>query len=513
LEIRMARRLLPSLLAFLSGVLVTFGFGPFGQAWAPPLGLAAALWIAGRPGGFWRGFRRGWWFGFGLFVVGLYWIYIPTHVYGHAAVWLACLMVFTLTGYLALWIALVLGLTARAGLLHSRLGWFAFPALWTLAELLRGTIPWGGFPWLSLGYSLSDTPFLHAAPLIGAYGLSALVALIAYALVRIAHPQPCQRPLATQVVALLVVVLLPLIAWLLPRPTHWTRAEGAPLSVALVQPGIGQATKFDPETLPLLLQRYQIGTYYSLPTDLVLWPEDAMPLLAPDALNKLSPLIQTLKLRDSTLIFGVLEPGERNGHRILFNSALEVGKNEGRYDKRHLVPFGEYFPIPKWLKPLVQVMTTPFSNFTPGRPDQPPLMVNGVPVAVSICFEDAFPDEFRIDARASRLLVNLTNDAWFGRGVAPAQHLQFSLLRAAESGRWLARATPTGITGLISPDGHLTRRLPSFSAKVLRGEVQPRAGVTPFQRWGDRPLWWLAAILSAAGLLPGLLRRRSQQAE
>jgi apolipoprotein N-acyltransferase len=168
------------------------------------------------------------------------------------------------------------------------------------------------------------------------------------------------------------------------------------------------------------------------------------------------------------------------------------------------VPFGEFFPVPDFVRPLMDVLGTPYSDMGFGNPEQGLMKAGGLPVEVSICFEDSFSDEIRQRARDSAFLVNVTNDAWFGRSSAPHQHLQFSRLRAMENGRWMLRAANTGITAFISPDGEVVQRTKQFEQAVLRGEIQPRKGVTPYQQWGDTPLWILSVL---ACLAIGWLRR------
>jgi apolipoprotein N-acyltransferase len=188
----------------------------------------------------------------------------------------------------------------------------------------------------------------------------------------------------------------------------------------------------------------------------------------------------------------------------VYNSIVATGAAEGRYDKRHLVPFGEYFPIPDWLRPLLDVLGTPYSDFLFGAAEQPPLPIAGQPVGLFICFEDVFADEFRRSAREATLLVSVTNDAWFGRSIAAEQHLAMARLRSLETGRETIRASNTGRSALIGADGSLLAASGFFTTELLRAQAQPRSGQTPYARWGDTPLWLLVIL----ALLVLALRRR-----
>lgn len=479
-------------LAPLLGLAATVGYAPYGQWYVTVVALALLLMLASRatPG---RAALLGWLYGFAHFASGVYWVYISTHIYGGAPAWLGALLAVSLSAYLALYPAVVLGVSARLGLLHAPAGWAGLPALWVLLELLRGWV-YSGFPWLSLGELAVDLPLSRLAPLVGVHGLSAVVALAAFALYRLGVEHDRRRRIAAA-----AVLLAPLLTLLLPRPSAWTEPDGAAVPVALVQSNIKQDEKWLPHMRYEALVRHWRLTQQAWPAALVVWPEVA--LTQPWHQLKdgyLADLQRQAESRGATLLLGILVFDGEDAH---YNSVVAVGAAQGRYDKRHLVPFGEYFPIPDFLRPLMDVLGTPYSDFAFGREDQPLLRLNGHTVEVSICFEDVFGDEIRARAREAAFLVNVTNDAWFGASSAPHQHLQFSRLRAMENGRWMLRAANTGISALINPDGEIVQRARQFEQEVLRGEAEPRRGVTPYQRWGDAPLWILSALLAVAAAL------------
>jgi apolipoprotein N-acyltransferase len=463
------------------GALATLGYAPYGQWYLSLLALALLLALAGRatPG---RALALGWLYGFAHFLTGIYWVYISTHVYGGAPAWLGALLTFLLAAYLAVYPALALGLAARFGWLHAPAGWLAAPALWVLLELVRGRLVFSGMPWLSLGELSVDTPLSRLLPLVGVHGISFVIALAAYALYRLGVDHDRRRRLFAG-----ALLAAPLAVVLLPRPSAWTEPDGAPLAVALVQSNIRQDEKWLPAMRFEALSRHWRLTQQAWPAALVVWPEVA--LTQPYHQLKddyLADLDRQAASRGATLLVGILV---FDGPQRHYNSIVAVGATQGRYDKRHLVPFGEYFPIPAFLRPIMDVLETPYSDFAAGAPDQPLLRLDGHALEASICFEDVFGDEIRRRARDAAYLVNVTNDAWFADSSAPHQHLVFSRLRAMENGRWMLRAANTGISALIDPDGAIVQRSRQFEMEVVRGEVEPRRGHTPYQRAGDRPLW------------------------
>jgi apolipoprotein N-acyltransferase len=490
---------LPWLAAPLLGVLATMGYAPYGQWYVTPLVLALAFALAARAPTAGRAALLGWLYGFTHFGTGLYWVWISTHVYGGAPAWLAAILVLLLAAYLAVYPALALGLAARLGLFRAPAGWLGVPALWVLLELVRGWF-YSGFPWFSLGELTVDTPLSRLAPIAGVYGLSAVVALAAFALFRLGIEHDRRRRLAAA-----GVLLAPALLALLPRPSAWTEPDGGAIDVALVQSNIRQDEKWLPAMRYEALVRHWRLTQQAWPASLVVWPEVALTQPYHQLREGyLSDLDAQAKARGATLLLGILVfDGEAH-----YNSVITVGAAQGRYDKRHLVPFGEYFPIPDFVRPVMDVLETPYSDFDFGAADQALLALDGHAIEVSICFEDVFGDEIRRRARGAAYLVNVTNDAWFGRSSAPHQHLQFSRLRAMENGRWMLRAANTGISALISPDGAIVQHSPQFEIDVLRGTVEPRRGLTPYQRWGDWPLWIGSALLLGGAIA---WQRRAQK--
>lgn len=489
------------LIAPLLGVIATLGFAPFSFWPAPVLALAGLFALC--KGKTWRrAMLLGWLFGLAHFGTGVYWVFISTHVYGGAPLWLGAALAAVLFSYLALYPALVCAAGTALQAWERPIGWLLIPMLWLLSELLRGWV-YSGFPWLSLGYIALDMPAQRLAPIIGAHGLSALFALSAFALWRAAFATRASRPLA------LLVALLPLAGMLFPAPATWTQDAGPAMRVAIVQGNVPQDQKWDRERGAEILDRYRAMTL-AANADLIAWPE-VVPNRPLDLLGDyFTDLDQEVRERGATLLAGVLIRGDDDDS--IFNSILALGTARGRYDKRHLVPFGEYFPIPGWLRPIMDVLGTPYSDFSADGPRREPVIVHGQRLGISICFEDVFGAEFAHESRDARVLVNATNDAWFAHSSAPHQHLDIARFRALENGRWLVRATNTGISAFIGPDGEVLARSRQYEAEMMRGEIVPRSGMTPYARWRDTPLWFLGVTALLFGLFIRIRRRTNGSA-
>lgn len=485
--------LLDGVLPLLLGIAATLGFAPFG--WYPLTLLALAgyallAWNVAAVRAAWRG----WLFGAAHFCSGIYWVFISTHYYGGAPFWLGVFLVAALTWYMALYPAAVAALLAGARRLPASLrALVLLPAAWIFAELFRGWLG-TGFPWLATGYAFTDSPLQSLAPLIGVYGLSGLVLLLAGALLLLVMEGRGVKLLAVGAAAAVF-----LLAVLLPPPGSWTEDTGAALSVGLIQGNISQDQKWRPENRGPTLNHYQQLTRQSSDSRLIIWPEVAIPAFYHQVKdNYLRRMDAYAKARGITLITGLLrrdEPGDP-----MYNTVVALGADTGIYYKRHLVPFGEFFPLPGFLDVMMGNMDLHYSNFAHGPADQPMLRAGEFTLGLSICFEDAFGSEIRQALPEADYLVNLTNDAWFADSTAPHQHLQIARMRAIETGRYLLRVANTGITTVIGPDGELGETLPQFEVGVIQTSVPARKGMTPYARWGDAPLW-VGSLLILLGLL------------
>ena len=485
------------LLALLAGALLPWAFSPYHVVVLVFIGLCGLLlsWLHAAPG---RAFWRGWLFGLGLFGIGVSWVHVSMNRFGGMSEALSIALTALFVMFLALFPALCGWLWRRW---FSRSGGLAFqllllvPVLWLGVELLRGYV-FTGFPWLSLGYSQSDWPLRGYAPLLGVYGISLAVVLSAslllYAWLERRHRVP----------ALLGLGLL----WLLPlglSTLDWSAPAGKPLRVSLIQGNIAQDRKWLPEQRIPTLDLYANLSRENWGADLVVWPETAIPAFYHQVEPFLQAVAEEARMNGSELLLGLPVYDQRS--KRYYNSMVAMGGMEGSYEKRHLVPFGEYLPLADVLGGFIDFFQIPMADFTPGRDDVPPVLsLAGQKAGISICYEDAFGEEVVEALPEATFLINASNDAWFGDSMAPWQHLQIARMRAMESARYLVRATNTGVSAIIDDKGRILARSPQFETHVLNGEVQPLQGLTPYAVFANLPLMVLVAIV----LLVGLWRRR-----
>jgi apolipoprotein N-acyltransferase len=403
--------------------------------------------------------------------------------------------------YLALYSALTAWAAWRWRGRHWLTRALGLAAVWTLAEWVRGWLM-TGFPWLAVGYSqIPYSPLAGYAPVTGIYGVSFAVALTAVLLAtlaaratRYASPHPSSLtahpwlPVAAAAVLWAAGALLQLIAWTAP--------QGEPVTVSLLQGNVAQDMKWKPEQVAATLNAY-LGLVETSRGRLVVMPETALPLFLHDVPPQyLDRLRAVAEKRNGDVLVGVPERAGEGRGREYFNSVLSYGTAPIQtYRKDHLVPFGEFIPLRPILGWVVSVLAIPLQDFSRGGTNQEPLTVAGQAVAVNICYEDAFGEEIIRQLPQATLLVNASNVAWFGRSVAPRQHLQISQARALETGRYLLRATNTGMTAIVDPRGRVVGVAPEFETAIVEGKVQGFTGATPYVRTGNPPLLLLCLIL------------------
>jgi apolipoprotein N-acyltransferase len=472
--------------AVAAGAMAVAGFGPRAVSVLPVLMLCALLlmWRAVTPP---AAFRLGFAFGAGLFGAGVSWVYVSLHDFGSMPAPLAAIGTIAFCAILSLYPAGAGWCLSKLQAGRARSALLAFPSLWTLFEWWRGWM-FTGVPWLALGYSQVDSPLAGFAPVLGVYGVSFATAFCAGLLCVILTGTRSARLASALALALALGLGQSL------RQVEWTSAEGAPLKVALLQGNIPQDLKFqaDRYAATLALYRRLIETSDGR---LVVLPETAIPRFL-DAVDPsyLKDIARTAAERSANVLIGVpiRDPDGR-----YFNSVVSVGASPPqRYDKAHLVPFGEFVPYGfHW---IVKAVAIPMSDFSLGTVDPKPLALAGQRVSPNICWEDAFGEEIIRQLPEATLLVNVSNVAWFGDSLAPGQHLQISRMRAIETGRYMLRATNTGMTAIIDPRGKVVARLPQFTEGILAGEAQGYIGATPYVRWGNAPIEVICLALVAA---------------
>lgn len=511
-----AKPLTPLLIltALLLGAVNVLAFAPF-DLW--PLQILTQAWLfwqvsrsVSRSSSIKRSLLLGWLYGFSWVLCGVHWLYISMHVYGGMASWLAALAVVMLALFIGLYSALAMTLAStlqrRWHASQSTMLLLLLPALWALSEWLRGWL-FTGFPWLSAGYAHNLSPLRGYAPLLGVYGVAWLAAVIAGCCALLCTKQTRRRAAIIGSALLLGGAALHNIAW--------TSPHGAPITVRLLQGNIAQESKFSEQALLATLQQYD-AAIRAAPADLIAIPETAIPLL-PQQLppDYLSALARYAQQSGSHLALGIPlsdRPGDYSNSVIGFTpTPADAATSVYRYDKHHLVPFGEF--IPPGFRWFVDRMHIPLGDMTRGAALQAPFTVNEQSVLPNICYEDLFGEEIAAQLAAAwfsgrapaSILLNLSNIAWFGDSIALPQHLQISQMRALESGRPMLRATNTGSTAIIDPKGNISAALPPFTEGTLAASVQGYQGWTPYMLAGNRLL--LALLL----LMLGLAWRRGRQ--
>jgi len=486
----------PSALLLLGAVLVgassLLSFQPYG--WWPLqfLSLAWLFYQVGMSNSVKRATLIGWAFGFGWTLAGVHWLYVFMTDFAHLPAILAVVGLILLCLYMVLFGAFTAGvatwLRRRWSLPVAAFLLLVLPVTWGVSEWLRGWV-FTGFPWASSGYAHDLAPLAGYAPLIGVYGIGILVGVIAGCIAMLT--QRARWPAIGLMAGLLV-------AGAGLRTVEWTQDVGQPISVRLLQGNIAQDRKFDAEFLNSILTRYQ-GMITASPADLIATPETAIPTF-PQNLPEgyLQNLQRYATQTGSTLAIGMpLLDGPGKYGNSLITMAPQPQPTLYRYDKAHLVPFGEF--IPPGFRWVTDMLDIPLNDATRGAALQAPFPVKDQLVLPNICYEDVFGEEIAYQLRnapqPATLLLNVSNLSWYGRSVAIPQHLQISRMRTLETGRPMLRATNDGATALIDRRGNITQALPFYADGVLAATVRGASGLTLFIRLGSAAFLLLGALM------------------
>jgi apolipoprotein N-acyltransferase len=487
-----ANRWLGAALLLIAGGLQTLTFAPYYLWWLGPVSILLILLVC-VPLASSRLFRAGWLTGLGLFASGASWVYVSISQYGNTSQWIAIVLTALFVAGLALFHGLAFwfwGKLARSSAVRRLL---LFPAIWLLGDWLRGWVL-TGFPWLYLGTAHTDGPLAGLAPLGGVHLVT--LAIITTA---VAAYGALWLILQTRHTFAATVVVAGLFPWLIApalNRTDWTTLAQEPTSVAAMQGNIPQQIKWDPEFLKDQIVAYLGMTEDHWNTDIILWPETAIPI-PQDKAGKIIDHINERLGENSTLITGIPWYGfsERSEGFTYHNSITALGAGEGIYHKQKLVPFGEYVPLEKYLRGLIGFFDLPMSSFTPGPKNQSALNANGLRVMPFICYEVAYPDFLARNALNADLLLTISNDGWFGDSIGPLQHLQLARMRALETGRYMLRGTNNGVTAIINNKGQITERIPQFERAVMTGQIYGASGSTPYMVTSSWPVLTFALIL------------------
>ena len=478
--------LLKATTCFSSGALLPLAFSPYHYSVIAILSLAYLFYTVlnstPRDAGLF-----GYAFGFGMFGIGVNWLHISINLFGGVNLAGALIITFVLVTFLSLYPALVTYVYQRyfgnKGIVPFLI---VIPTLWILAEWFRSSV-FTGFPWLNVGYSQIDTPLSSLAPMLGVYGISWLTALISATLVALFQVTHKTR---------IVIICTFFITWgalNLLNGINWTTEKGNEISVALIQGAIPQEIKWKPDQRQRTLDLYLSLSEQYKDSQLIIWPETAIPVLHHQAEEFIQQMADKARSQNHDYLVGI--PFKDLDSNKFYNGIIVIGSSNDTYYKQHLVPFGEYLPFDKWLRPILNLMKIPMSDFSAGPNRKPVVLAANEIIGVSICYEDVFGEEIISALPDATLLVNISNDAWFGDSIAPHQHLQMARMRALETGRYMLRATNTGVSAIINEKGDITASSPQFIPHVTSGKVKTFEGLTPYARFGNWP------VIAAAFLL------------
>jgi apolipoprotein N-acyltransferase len=498
-----ARPRLANLAFFACGAALMLSFAPVGAYLLAPILLLPLLFSALRcvpRQAAWHGFC----FGAGLFLAGTYWLYVSIHVFGEAPLFVAIFLMIALVIIMGFYYAactwLICTMTAGSFVRFLAIA----PATWVTVEWIRGWFL-SGFPWMSLGYGQIDSTLAGFAPVTGVYGVSFLLVLSAAGLAVAILEKSAVRYL------FLTIAATPWLAGAALQTVSWGADAGPPVRTTIVQGGISQDRKWLPEQFNATLNLYRDSIANHTASKLVVWPEVAIPA----ALDQIQPYVAALQAdiasQQQTLLFGILERDAAAAG--IFNSVVALdGSTIQVYRKRHLVPFGEYFPVPGFVREWMRLMSLPHSDISAGDPRQTLIsMPDGNQLAIAICYEDAYGAEQLYALPGASILINVSNDGWFGDTIAPHQHLEIARMRALEVARFVVRATNNGVSAFIGPRGELLDTGAQFIHVAMTRDVVPRSGLTPYAAGGNWPVVVVCLALIAGFGYPGWRRMPGNQ--
>ena len=488
------------LISLLVGMVYPFGFAPYG--WWPVSVISVAIifgiWSrADKPALYWSAL----FYGLGVYGVGVSWVYVSMVNFGNMLPPMAAIAVLLFALILTTFsLALVFVYSMLSPMLrapHRLL--ILLPALWVVFEALRGSV-FTGFPWLWLGYTSTDTWFAAWSTLSGVlasgYVLASLAALIAYMMmIRNAVVWGKTIVLMASIVA---------VSWLLDQH-NWTRLSGESIEVTLIQADVPLSEKWQPEKREQILQTYLAATKAASNSDLVVWPEGALPM----RLDRISEsYLTSLHSVNAAIALGVTTQGKAGDESQYYNSLAILDKGATQvYRKRHLVPFGEFFPFKPLLGGLFKTLNIPMSDYSKGAKEQANLRVKAFQIVPTICYEDAFPEDWRHKVSDAHAILNISEDAWFGDSFAPHQRLQMARMRAIEFQRPVIRVSNSGLSTVIDARGNIDATTPQFTPAIFSSPVYFVQGDTPYTQYGRRPLWFLLSLMLGLSVLSGRERR------
>lgn len=488
------------LLAVSGGALV-YAFAPYSLWWVTlfcPAILYTFL-IRTAPD---KALLYGFIFGVFFFGFGVPWTYNSIHEYGHAPVALSALLSGLLVTVLAIFVSLTSYVFSKSRF-NDRLNILSaisYASLWTLFEWIRSWI-FTGFPWLLLGHAHHSSPIKAIIPVFGTYGATFITLLFSCFLVITLLGNNHQRFLSALSSVIIILSLIVLY------PVSWTHESSEKLNVALMQANIPQEMKWDRSNHPYILEKYMSMSKGYYDADIIVWPETAIPTyysMVKDTYVK--ELINQTEGHKAEFLIGVFKRDSIDGE--IYNAVMTLDKKPDFYKKQHLVPFGEYIPLRSLTTFFENYIQVPMSDLSRGQ-GRPLLKLGQYYVGTSICYEAVFGNEIIKALPEAQFLINVSNDAWFGESAAPHQHLEIARSRSIETGRYLLRATNTGISAVIDPYGNVLNKSAQFQEDIITAQISPVAGVTPFSKWGN---WGIITLLFGVIFLILFIKRKQCKA-
>lgn len=478
----------PYLLSFVSGLIFPLALAPFNWAFFAYLSAGGLYYLLSENREKNNG-RIGFCYGLGKYGLGVSWVFVSISNFSELHWLVSTLLTF---GFISLLSLYELCFAKLFSIVKKQLSnfqtTFLFASLMTLCEILRSQL-FSGFPWLLAGYSQLLTPLIKLSPLLGAYAVSFSCFLIA-AFIANAFVIPQHKINKNYLYCFSVILPFILCQFLLP--SNWTKPLTNKLSVSLLQGNIPHVDKWTETQLDSTISTYQKLTLQRIKDDLIVWPETALPMPNFYAIDIFTYLRKNALEHHSSVVLGA--PG-MNEDGSLSNSIFLLGENLGRYDKQHLVPFGEYMPI-KFLHPLYRWFNVPFADLNTGNNRRDVFTIKKTKFVPFICFEIAFNEHTQLDRiKNANAILTITDDSWFGHSFAKAQHLQIAQMRSIETARPQLFASNDGLTAIINAKGKITKTIPQSVSGYLHGTVQGQSGNTPFVLFGNTPITMILLLI------------------
>ena len=473
------------LLAIFAGIILTLAFAPF-HIWPLAAISPAILYYLLHHESTKRSALLGWLFGLGFFGTSISWIYISVSTYGPPNKTIAVIITALLIATLSLFfLVLAAGLTRIYPHESLRKRYIAFPTLWIILEIIRSKL-FTGFPWVLLGESQTSYPLSGFLPILGVYITSFICVIIGSMLFGVFHAKQTKHKILNITSALAFIILgwgLQHINWTKPKLDKNNQIITE--NITLVQGNIPETDKWDPNKQEMILDTYLklSEPYLTQKNQIIIWPETAIPIFESQAKPFLNLLDKIASHHNNTILSGI--PMANNGK--FYNGALTMGSGHGIYLKQHLVPFGEYMPMQKYLSGMLNYFSIPMSNFAEGPSNQALISANNAKFRIYNCFESAFPELVANELDNADFIATISDDSWFGDSLGPKQHEQIRQTRAQETGRFLVSTTNNGMTSIINQKGVIIKQIPPFTRGVLHHKVDIYQGNTPWVKFGMIP--------------------------